>query len=83
MVIGIAVNQRQFEGADTTAVAIITKQFNQVSPENALKFQPAQPAADRYTFDAALVELHATGLNVMFSELYIKLPPNTPRGADA
>jgi endo-1,4-beta-xylanase len=53
MVIGVAVNQRQFEGADAAAVDIITRQFNQISPENALKFQPTQPAADRYTFDAA------------------------------
>jgi endo-1,4-beta-xylanase len=53
MVIGVAINQRQFEGADTAAVDIITKQFNQISPENVLKFQPTQPAADRYTFDAA------------------------------
>jgi endo-1,4-beta-xylanase len=53
MVIGVAINQRQFEAADTAAVEIITKQFNQISPENVLKFQPTQPAADRYTFDAA------------------------------
>ena len=53
MVIGVAINQRQFEGVDAAAVDIITKQFNQISPENALKFQPTHPAADRYTFDAA------------------------------
>jgi endo-1,4-beta-xylanase len=53
MVIGVAINQRQFEGVDTAAVDIITKQFNQISPENVLKFQPTQPAADRYAFDAA------------------------------
>jgi endo-1,4-beta-xylanase len=53
MVIGVAINQRQFEGTDAVAVDIITKQFNQISPENVLKFQPTQPAADRYTFDAA------------------------------
>jgi endo-1,4-beta-xylanase len=53
MVIGVAVNQRQFEGTDPAAVEIVTKQFNQISPENVLKFQPTQPAADRYTFDAA------------------------------
>ena len=53
MVIGVAINQRQFDGADTAAVASITTQFNQISPENALKFQPTQPAADRYTFEAA------------------------------
>ena len=53
MVVGVAINQRQFDGTDTAAVDIITKQFNQISPENVLKFQPTQPAADRYTFDAA------------------------------
>lgn len=53
MVIGVAINQRQFDGMDTAAVDIITKQFNQISPENVLKFQSTQPAADRYTFDEA------------------------------
>jgi len=53
MVIGVAINQRQFDGTDTAGVVLITKQFNQISPENALKFQPTQPAADRYTFEAA------------------------------
>jgi endo-1,4-beta-xylanase len=32
--------------------------------------------------DEALVDLHATGLNVMYSELDINLLPNTPRDAD-
>jgi len=53
MVIGVAVNQRQFDGVDTAAVDLIARQFNQISPENVLKFQPTQPAADRYTFEAA------------------------------
>lgn len=53
MVIGVAINQRQFDAADTAAVGIITRQFNQISPENALKFQPTHPAADQYAFDAA------------------------------
>src|SRR6188474_397260 len=53
MVIGVAINQRQFEGTDSAAVDLITRQFNQISPENVLKFQPTQPAADRYTFEAA------------------------------
>jgi endo-1,4-beta-xylanase len=52
-VIGVAINQRQFDGVDKAAVDIITAQFNQISPENALKFQSTQPAADRFTFDAA------------------------------
>ena len=53
MVIGVAINQRQFDGLDAVAVGIITKQFNQISPENVLKFQPMHPAADRYAFEAA------------------------------
>jgi endo-1,4-beta-xylanase len=52
MVIGVAINQRQSDGVDTAAVELITKQFNQISPENLLKFQPIHPAADRYAFDA-------------------------------
>ena len=52
MVIGVAMNQRQSDGVDTAAVDIITKQFNQITPENLLKFQSIHPAADRYTFEA-------------------------------
>jgi endo-1,4-beta-xylanase len=50
--IGVAINQRQSDGADAAAVEIITRQFNQITPENLLKFQSVHPAADRYTFDA-------------------------------
>src|SRR5262249_24465450 len=53
MVVGVAINQRQFDGTDAAAAELITKQFNEISPENVLKFQPTQPAADRYVFDAA------------------------------
>src|ERR671924_370456 len=52
MVVGVALNQRQSDGIDTAAVDIITKQFNQISPENLLKFQPIHPAEDRYVFEA-------------------------------
>ena len=52
MLIGVAINQRQSDGIDATAVDIITKQFNQISPENLLKFQLVHPAADRYAFEA-------------------------------
>jgi endo-1,4-beta-xylanase len=51
-VIGVAINQRQSDAVDKAAVDIITKQFNQISPENLLKFQSVHPAADRYVFDA-------------------------------
>ena len=52
MVIGAAINQRQSDGVDAPAVDLITRQFNQISPENLLKFQPIHPAADRYAFEA-------------------------------
>ena len=52
MVIGVAINQRQSDRVDTAAVDIITKQFNQISPENLLKFQSVHPAADRFAFEA-------------------------------
>jgi endo-1,4-beta-xylanase len=52
MVIGVAINQRQSDLVDTAGVDLITKQFNQISPENLLKFQSVHPAADRYAFDA-------------------------------
>src|SRR5262245_18494858 len=52
MVIGVAINQRQSDGVDAAAIDIITKQFNQISPENLLKFQSIHPAADRYAFEA-------------------------------
>jgi endo-1,4-beta-xylanase len=51
-VIGVAMNQRQSDGVDGAAVEIITKQFNQITPENLLKFQLVHPAADRYAFEA-------------------------------
>jgi endo-1,4-beta-xylanase len=52
IVIGVAINQRQSDLVDTVAVDVITKQFNQISPENLLKFQLVHPSADRYAFDA-------------------------------
>ena len=52
LVIGVAINQRQSDGVDSAAVDIITRHFNQISPENLLKFQSVHPAADRYVFEA-------------------------------
>jgi endo-1,4-beta-xylanase len=52
MVIGVAINQRQSDLVDTAAVEIITKQFNQITPENLLKFQHVHPVADHYAFEA-------------------------------
>jgi endo-1,4-beta-xylanase len=52
IVVGVAVNQRQSDGVDAAASEIITKQFNQITPENLVKFQLVHRAADRYAFEA-------------------------------
>jgi endo-1,4-beta-xylanase len=51
--IGAALNQNQSDGRDTVAVDLVTRQFNTISPENALKFQSLHPEPERFTFDAA------------------------------
>lgn len=51
--IGAALNSAQFEDRDPLTDPIIKSQFNQISPENALKWQSVHPDADRYTFDEA------------------------------
>ncbi len=50
--IGVAISQRESDLVDTAAVDIITKQFDQISPENLLKFESVHPEPDRYVFDA-------------------------------
>jgi endo-1,4-beta-xylanase len=51
--IGVAVNQRQFTGEDTNGVALITSQFNAISPENVLKWEIVQPrpGTNGYNFE--------------------------------
>jgi endo-1,4-beta-xylanase len=51
-VIGAAINQNQSDGRDATAVDLVTRQFNTISPENLLKFQSVHPQPDRFTFEA-------------------------------
>jgi endo-1,4-beta-xylanase len=51
--IGAAVNQSQFEGRDARGDAIITVQFNTISPENALKWESIHPQPDAYNFGPA------------------------------
>ncbi len=50
--IGVAINQNQSDGRDSAAVALVTRQFNSITPENLLKFQSVHPQPDRFTFDA-------------------------------
>ncbi len=51
--IGVAVNERQFEEHDPIANPIIASQFNQISPENALKWASIHPSANEYNFTPA------------------------------
>ena len=51
--IGVAINQKQFTGADTNGVALITSQFNAISPENVLKWEIVQPRPGTNGYDFA------------------------------
>jgi endo-1,4-beta-xylanase len=51
--IGVAINTPQFEERDPIGDPIIESQFNQISPENALKWQSVHPSTDTYNFDEA------------------------------
>lgn len=51
--IGAALNVRQSDGRDPAALAILERHFNQVSPENLLKWERVHPEPDRYDFAPA------------------------------
>ncbi|WKN32345.1 endo-1,4-beta-xylanase [Porifericola rhodea] len=51
--IGAAINYRQAEGKDQEAIALISKHFNTITPENMLKWGPVHPEPDEYNFSAA------------------------------
>lgn len=51
--IGVAVNQRQCMGEDTNGMALITSQFNAISPENVLKWEVVQPQPGTNGYDFA------------------------------
>jgi len=51
--IGAALNNAQISGRNEQAEAIIKKQFNTISPENLLKWQPVHPRADVYNWKPA------------------------------
>jgi endo-1,4-beta-xylanase len=48
--IGAALAPRQFEGLDTSSVALVARQFNATTPENVLKWEAVHPRPDRYDF---------------------------------
>jgi endo-1,4-beta-xylanase len=49
--IGAAINQAQFEERDARGDAIISTQFDTISPENVLKFEVVHPRPDGYNFE--------------------------------
>ncbi|MGA3285779.1 MAG: endo-1,4-beta-xylanase [Verrucomicrobiota bacterium] len=51
--IGVAVNQKQFDNEDQRGVSIIKAQFNSISPENALKWASVHPEPGEYDFTNA------------------------------
>jgi endo-1,4-beta-xylanase len=51
--VGAALNAPQFAEQNTQALNLITNQFNTISPENVLKWEPIHPAPDRFNFDEA------------------------------
>ena len=51
--IGVAINQRQIIGQDTNGVALITTQFNSISPENVLKWEKIHPHPGTNGYDFA------------------------------
>jgi endo-1,4-beta-xylanase len=63
--IGVAINQDQFTGQDTNGAALITSQFNAVSPENVLKWEIVHPQPGTNGYDFALGDAY-----VAFGELH-------------
>jgi endo-1,4-beta-xylanase len=49
--VGAALNPDQFEERDATGVAIITKHFDTITPENVLKWERVHPSPGVYAFD--------------------------------
>ncbi len=51
--IGAAINEFQTSGKDEISLEIIKKQFNQVTPENIMKWERIHPKQDAYNFGPA------------------------------
>ncbi len=51
--IGAAINTRQIEERDSSAVHLIPAQFSALTPENCMKAENIHPGWDRYNFDLA------------------------------
>jgi endo-1,4-beta-xylanase len=51
--VGTAVNPAQTSGDDKLGTPIVEKQFNSITPENALKWERVHPTPDNFDFQAA------------------------------
>ena len=51
--VGAALNQAQFSGADTASARLAVEQFDAISPENVLKFEVVHPRPGQYDFGPA------------------------------
>jgi len=51
--IGVAINQKQFDNEDQRGDPIIKAQFNAISPENILKWESVHPEPGKYDFSEA------------------------------
>ncbi len=51
--VGAALNHAQISGKDEKAQALIKKQFNTITPENLLKWEPVHPRPEEYNFKPA------------------------------
>jgi endo-1,4-beta-xylanase len=51
--VGAALNEAHFTEQDAATTALISKHFNTITPENALKWEALQPEVDRFDFAAA------------------------------
>ena len=51
--VGAALNARQFSGQDTLGAALVTTNFNTITPENVLKWEYVHPREGAYDFAAA------------------------------
>jgi len=51
--IGAALSPKYFSGRDSAGVELVKKQFNTITPENALKWEPVHPRPDEYRFEEA------------------------------
>jgi endo-1,4-beta-xylanase len=51
--IGVALNESQFTGANVREATLVKTQFNSISPENVLKWEVVHPKLDKYNFDPA------------------------------